>query len=142
VADLEIRPTLRFILLGYAAAGAVELAALVWWLLRPDALSMVVWIAASALLLWPLARHLERQRIRCALQGGHLRYQYGIFSTTVKTIPVAKIQDVTVKRSLMQRIWGVGNLRIETAGQASALEIPNVENPARTAEKILAASSG
>ena len=85
-----------------------------------------------------MARHLERQRIRCRLEGGHLRYEHGIFSTTVKTIPVANIQDVTVRRTLTQRLWGVGDLRIETAGPSSALEIAGVDHPQQIAEKILA----
>jgi len=64
-------------------------------------------VAAVAALLyaWPAIRHLERQRIRCRLEGGNLRYEEGLLSTTVKTVPVAHIQDVTVRRGLVQRMW-------------------------------------
>jgi len=140
MADLEIRPTLRFIRLGYAAVGLLAVGAAIWWLLQPGSLALSVLAAAVVLLLWPAAHHLERQRTRCRLAGGHLRYEQGIFSTTVKTIPAAKIQDVTVKRSLLQKIWGVGDLRIETAGHASTLEIRNVEAPEELARRILEAA--
>lgn len=138
--DLEIRPTLRFILAGYIAVGLVELAALILWINRRDTVALVALALACLLVFWPLARHIERQRIRCRLEGPNLRYQYGLLSTTVKTIPVAKIQDVTVSRSIVQRLWGVGNLRIETAGQSGALEIADVEQPEMLSERVLAAA--
>jgi len=140
MAELEIRPTMRFIRLGYATVAALLGAALVWWANRQDAASLAAVAAAAVLLAWPMARHVQRQRIRCRVAGGQLRYEEGLLSTTTKTIPVAGIQDVTVRRSLGQRIWGVGNLRIETAGHASALEISNVEDPQGWADKILEAS--
>ena len=139
--ELEIRPTMRFIRVGYVAVGVVLIAAIVWWSTTQDNLSLAGVAAAALLFLWPISRHLERQRIRCRLESGQLRYEYGLLSTTVKTIPVAGIQDVTVRRTLMQRLWGVGNLRIETAGQASALEIANIEDPQTIADAILAASA-
>ena len=140
MAELEIRPTMRFIRVGYAAVGLLLIAAIVWWSTRQDNLSLAGVAAAALLFLWPMSRHLENQRIRCRLEGGQLRYEYGILSTTVKTIPVSGIQDVTVRRTLTQRLWGVGNLRIETAGQASALEIANIEDPQKVADTILASS--
>ncbi|MBI3667780.1 MAG: PH domain-containing protein [Acidobacteria bacterium] len=136
---VEIRPTLRFIRLGYAVAGGLLLAALVWW--ATDKGNPYPVIVALLVLLWPASRHLKRQRVRCRLEGGHLRYQAGLVSTTVKTIPINKIQDVTVRRSLTQRLWGVGTLRIESAGQSSALEIANVDDPEQAAKKILEAQS-
>ena len=140
--DLEFRPTLRFILLRYLLVSLLELAAIVWWVLQRDTLSLAAWVATALLYLWPIAKHIERQRIRCMLGGGHLRYEYGIFSTTVKTVPVAKIQDVTVHRTLNQRIWGVGDLQIQTAAESGPITIVNVEEPERAAEQILAAARG
>lgn len=138
MADLEIRPTMRFIAAGYALAGVLFLAALAWWIAQRDAASEAVLLGSAALLLWPAARHLQRQRTRCSLQNGQLRFESGLFTTTVKSIPVANIQDVTVRRTLNQRIWGVGDLLIESAGKSSALEIVNVDDPQKCAERILA----
>jgi uncharacterized membrane protein YdbT with pleckstrin-like domain len=135
--EFEIRPTMRFILIGYALVVTLLAAAFIWWALEQTTVSLGAVIAAVLLLAWPIARHLERQRVRCRLEGGQLRYESGLFTTTVKTIPVASIQDVTVRRSFAQRIWGIGDLRIETAGKSSALEIANVEDPQKSADQIL-----
>lgn len=141
MADMEIRPTMRFIKVGYVITGLLLVAALVWWRMQPDNnLTLAAVAVSAALLLWPVSRHVKRQRICCRLEGDHLRYECGLVSTTVKTIPVAGIQDVTVRRSFIQRIWGVGNLRIETAGQASALEIDNINDPQKVADLILAST--
>ena len=142
MADMEIRPTMRFIKLGYIVTGALLVAALVWWRMQQDNLSLAAVAVSAALLLWPITRHTKRQRIIVRVEGDHLRYQQGLVSTTVKTIPIAGIQDVTVRRSLGQKIWGVGNLRIETAGQSSALEIDNINDPQKVADLILASAKG
>lgn len=141
MAEMDLRPTMKFILLRYGLVSVAELAAVVWWLDRRDTLSVAAWMAVTLLYLLPIIKHIERQRIRCRLTGGHLRYEEGVFSTTVRTMPAAKIQDVTVRRSLGQRMWGVGNVRIETAGESSALEIADVDDPETVAQTILAAAA-
>jgi len=141
-AELEIRPTMRFIKLGYLGAGALLAAALVWWGMEQTATRMAAVIAAALLMAWPAARHVKRQRVRCRLEGSSLRYEEGLFSTIVKSVPISNIQDVTVRRGAMQRIWGVGDIRIETAGHGSGLEIANVEAPQEAADRILAARGG
>ena len=142
MADMEVRPTMLFIRLGYILTAVLLAAALVWWRMQQDNLSLAAVGVSAVLLLWPITRHIKRQRICLRLEGDHLRYQRGLVSTTVKTIPIAGIQDVTVRRSVGQKIWGVGDLRIETAGQASALEIDNINDPQKVADLILASAKG
>ena len=138
--DLEIRPTMRFIRVGYLVVAILLGMAIYWWRVQPGAVSTAAMVVAALLMLWPMERHLNRQRTCCRLQADHLRYEHGLVTTTVKTIPLANIQDATVRRRLSQRLWGVGDVRIETAGQASAIEILNVEHPQQVADQILAAA--
>jgi hypothetical protein len=42
-----------------------------------------------------------------------------------------------VDQRIAQRLWNVGNLSIETAGGASRLVIPNVDNPQALADDIM-----
>ena len=141
MADLEIRPTLRFIRLGYLGAGSLLVAALIWLGIDQSQLPMAATAGAAVLLFWPAVRHLKRQRLRCLLEGGQLRYHEGLVSTTVRTIPVANIQDVTVRRGPLQRLFGVGDIRIETAGDSSAVEIHNVDDSQSVADRLLAAKA-
>lgn len=140
MADLEIRPTMRFIRIGYLVVLILLGTAIYWWIEQPGTMSQAAMVVAGLLMLWPIERHLNRQRTCCRMEGDHLRYEHGLVTTTVKTIPLANIQDATVRRRLSQRLWGIGDLRIETAGQASAIEIFNVENPQQVADQILAAA--
>jgi putative membrane protein len=139
MAELEIRPTMKFIRLGYVAVLALLVAALIWWGMAQDQTVLGGVGAAALLLFWPALRHVQQRRVRCRLDGVNLRYEEGLLSTTTRTIPVSNIQDVTVSRGLMQRLWGVGNLRIETSGDSPAVEIANVDDPQPIADRILAA---
>ena len=50
-------------------------------------------------------------------------------SKTTRNIQISKIQDVRVDQSVSQRIFNVGDLSIETAGESSRLTVHNVDNP-------------
>jgi uncharacterized membrane protein YdbT with pleckstrin-like domain len=52
------------------------------------------------------------------------------------------VQDVRVDQSATQRMFGIGNLSIETAGEASRLTIRNIDQPQSVADQVLAASHG
>ncbi|MFB3826406.1 MAG: PH domain-containing protein [Bryobacteraceae bacterium] len=131
-----IRPTFKFIRLGYALAGLVVLAAVVAW---ATVLPQAWWlpIAAAALLLWPLQKHIKRNLTSITIAGDKLRYETGLLSKTTRTIQLSKVQDVRVDQNLGQRILGVGNLSIETAGETSRLTIANIDAPQRAADHIV-----
>jgi uncharacterized membrane protein YdbT with pleckstrin-like domain len=59
---------------------------------------------------------------------------------STRNISLPKVQDARVDQSVMQRMFGIGDLSIETAGEASRLTIRNVDQPQQVADEILAAS--
>jgi uncharacterized membrane protein YdbT with pleckstrin-like domain len=65
-----------------------------------------------------------------------LRYETGLLSRTTRTILVSRVQDVTVRQRLGQRLFGLGDLSIETAGEASRLTISQVDRPQEIADRI------
>jgi len=56
---------------------------------------------------------------------------------TTRTIQLSKVQDVRVDQRPGQRMFGVGDISIETAGEASRLTIPDVDHPQTFADEIL-----
>ena len=46
----------------------------------------------------------------------------GIISTTVDTVPLAKITDLSLRRTIPGRILGYGSLAVETAGQKGGID--------------------
>src|SRR5262249_49863726 len=135
VADLTIRPTAKFIKAGLVLTGIVFLGLDVLAVYE----SLPLWSLAIPLLvfLWPGVRALRRRLTCTVISGDRLRYETGVTSKTTRNIQLSKVQDVRVDQHLLQRIWNVGNLSIETAGEASRLTIPNVDHPQSLADEIM-----
>ena len=142
MADTVIRPTGKFIKLGALALAAGILGVnIAWWTLNTKG-DLAGWAPAVlfVLLLWPGARLLRRRFTKATISGDRLRYETGLASKTTRTIQLSKIQDVRVDQSLVQRLLGVGDISIETAGETSRLTIGNVDAPQETADAIMNAA--
>jgi uncharacterized membrane protein YdbT with pleckstrin-like domain len=74
------------------------------------------------------------------LDGDHLTLESGLLSRTRRTLDMAKVQDVTVHQTVAQRLLGVGDLCLETAGESGSLGISGIDDPRGVADEILAAS--
>lgn len=133
-----IRPSLKFIKAGYLFTLLIVLAASGLAIAYERPLS----IAAIALLLflWPAQCHLRRQITKMSILEDKLRYETGLLSKTTRTIQLSKVQDVTVRQRLGQRLFGVGDLSIETAGETSRLTVANIDGPQAIADDIIAVS--
>ena len=134
--DLVVRPTAKFLKAGFAVALLIvlvlEYLILTYWDGTP-----LLMIAPVAILLWPAMRALERQFTRATISGDRLRFESGITSKSTRTLQLAKVQDVKVDQGLMQRLFNIGNISIETAGETSRLSIPNVDDAQDLADEIL-----
>jgi uncharacterized membrane protein YdbT with pleckstrin-like domain len=93
-------------------------------------------IASVLLLIWPVKRHIQRQSVKLTIAGEKLRYETGMASKSTRIIQLPKVQDVRAIQSLSQRMFGVGDLSIETAGENSRLVVENLDNPQQLAEQI------
>ena len=136
--DLIIRPTAKFLKAGAIAAALVFLALEILYLAEWES-SHPHWlmILPPLVLLWPAARWLRRQAIRAVVTGDRLRYETGFASKSTRTIQLSKVQDVRVEQQVTQRIFNVGDLSIETAGEASRLTLASVDDPHKLADEIM-----
>ena len=137
--DLTIRPTAKFIMLRAIISVlfflAVEIAWYTQW--RDNEKLQFVPIVAFVVLIWPLPGALRRQFTKTTITGDRLHYETGVLAKTTRTIQLSKLQDLRVDQTFTQRMFGVGNLSIETAGAASWEAIRDVDNPQRVADEIL-----
>ena len=115
--DRLIRPSMKSVGAVYLLA-LIVLAAGIWAYYR-YATDEPAWLMALPLVafLIPLKMHLQRRSVTLRLHEGHLTIESGFLSRTRRTVDMAKIQDVTVSQTLGQRLWGVGDLRLESAGE-------------------------
>ena len=138
MSDVTIRPTAKFLKAGAILAAIVflglEIAYLALWTEKMDHWVMAI---PPLILLWPAVRWLRRQTSKAVISGDRLRYESGMAAKSTRTIQLSKIQDVRVEQRIAQRMWDVGDISIETAGEASRLTIRNVDKPQALADEIM-----
>jgi len=142
MADIVIRPSMKFIKAGYLVTLIFIVAGIVltYKYLPEGQPRWIPWLWI-VLILWPIKRHIQRQSIKLTISGEKLRYETGMASKSTRIIQLPKVQDVRVIQSFGQRMLGVGNLSIETAGENSRLMVENLDHPEQLAEQITDASS-
>jgi len=137
---------MKSVMAAYVLAIAVALAGM-WGIYRysdshtdmPRAPTWVYLIPLIALLP-PLSMHLKRRVVTLRIHDGHLTLESGFLSRTRRTVDMVKIQDVTVRQTLGQRLMGTGDLLLESAGESGAMGIRNLDRPREIADGILNSS--
>jgi uncharacterized membrane protein YdbT with pleckstrin-like domain len=135
--DRVIHPTLKFIRAAYLIELCLIVAA---FIVQKTVIEQGPWWIPLVLLilpLWTLFRHIRRLSVKLSLTGDKLRFETGILSKSTRTIQLAKVQDVRVDQSLAQRIFGVGTIAIETAGEHSRLSVDDIDRPQIVADEIM-----
>jgi putative membrane protein len=139
VPELIVRPTAKFLKAAAILAGlvflALEVLCVTSW--NEAAGTPLIMIAPVLILLWPALRAVERRFTKAVISGDRLRYETGITSKSTRTIQLTKVQDVKVDQRMMQRLFNIGDISIETAGETSRLTIPNVDDAQTLADDIL-----
>ena len=137
--ELIIQPTAKFLKAGTILTAlvflALEIAYFVYWQ-DQEALKFLP-LVAPVIFLWPGSRWLRRRYTRAVVSGDRLRYEAGLASKSTRTIQLSKLQDVRVDQSLMQRIFNIGDVSMETSGETSRLTISNIDNPQTVADDLL-----
>jgi uncharacterized membrane protein YdbT with pleckstrin-like domain len=143
VSDFTIRPTLKFIKAGAIAAAlvflALEIAYLAEW--RDQA---PTWVMAlpPLILLWPLVRWLRWRAVRIVVTADRLRYETGLLSRDARNLELSKLQCVNVHQSMMQRLFNVGGIGFETAGQGTWTPMRHVDSPHQLADELMNRAHG
>ncbi len=99
------------VLAGAATAGILRAAAALDWI-------VVAVLAVS--LLWLVARYLRWSTTRLLVTTTRLIHRRGLVSRTGREIPLEQLSDVSYRQSVIQRVLGAGDLRLESAGRDSA----------------------
>src|SRR5208283_549217 len=142
MSEMRIRPTMKFIYMGYVVVMVIVVASVVAlerMQLPPEIpASLRPWIPflPVLLLLWPVKRHLLNRLTKMTILDDKLRYERGLLSRTTRTILISRVQDVTVHQRISQRVFDVGDVSVETAGEASRETIFNIDRPQEIADHI------
>jgi len=139
MADTVIRPTQKWVRLSYTIWFLLAFVLVFTWnnYLPEKPFWVPVAVIAALWLIWPLRLQIRRRFTKMILEGDKLRLEVGVFSKTTRTLQLSKIQDVSVKQTLTQRLWGVGDLGIETAGESGRMTISDIDQPQSIADQLM-----
>jgi len=136
----SISPTLMFVKVGYAlaAVGALLLVA-VTSLVFGELISISLSILLGLLLfLIPAFYHIKKKMVRYTLTDSKLEIDEGFISRTTRSVPIRRIQDVTVSAGAMQRLLGFGDLMIDNASDdGGKVVLKNINTPKNYADVLL-----
>lgn len=136
----SIRPTFLFIGIGYilAAVAAVGLSILLAMFAGQYISAPIAVLITLPLLLIPAVKHLRRNTIKYTLTDSKIEIDQGFLARKTRNIPLRNIQDVTVSTTILQRIFGFGDLVIENASEIGGQTLlDNIPDPRRHAELLL-----
>ena len=135
---LTTRPTLLFVKLGYAVAILGALALTILLAMIPQVPWYVSVLLALLVLLIPAYYHLKRNMIRYTVTDSRIEIDHGLIARTTRAIPLNKIQDVTVSRTIPQRLLGFGDVVIDNSSEINGKTIlRNIDNPRDCADLLL-----
>jgi membrane protein YdbS with pleckstrin-like domain len=132
-----VRPSVKLIKLAYFSALVLAVAvillslnynqpAIYWLLLIP----LVITIVAAT-------KHAVRRTTTLVIEDGRVRHESGILSKSSRVMDLTKVQDVRMDQTLAQRMLGIGNVSLETAGETSRITIVGVDDPRQVSDHIL-----
>jgi membrane protein YdbS with pleckstrin-like domain len=132
----RIRPS--FYSVGTAYIGAAMFSVLAIAIFGYFGLPIGISLALSLIsFVFPLVRHIQRNRMVYTLTPNKIEIDFGIFSKTVRNIPLRSAQDVTISAAVIERIIGIGNVIIDSAAEAGKIQMRQIPDPRKHADLIL-----
>ena len=83
-----------------------------------------------------LYKGLERNRNIWAVTNLRVIDEFGVFTNNSKESPLDKINNVSFRQSLWGKIFGFGNVQIQTAAEIGSTTYTMVQGPARLKDSI------
>lgn len=132
----RVRPTFFKIAMSYSLAALMTVGATV---LIAYLGGSVIWVWAALLVLFtiPLIQHLSRNQISYTLRPEKIEIEQGLFSRTTQNLALRHINNVAVNQSLPERLLGIGDVLIDSAGTADKIALKSIRNPRQHANMIL-----
>lgn len=85
----------------------------------------------------PLYRLWQRRRTRYTLSNLRLEIESGLVSRTTRCIPLPSVRDVTTRASLVKRLFGVGDVLIDSAATTGKIPLTDLRRAREFANLIL-----
>jgi len=137
---MVLRSSIKLIIVAYAVSGLLAIAVIAFASSTP----LIAGLSTYWLLVIPALvalragiKHVTRLATKLIITEDRVRYETGILSKSTRVMELSKVQDVRMDQRMGQRIIGVGNVSLETAGETSRIEMANIDGPQKVADHIL-----
>ena len=136
----SITPTLMFVKIGYvltaiAALFLVAVASAFAYLIVPIWLAVILGLLIFVI---PAFYHIKKKLVRYTLTETKLEIDEGFISRNTRSIPLRRIQDVTVVATATQRLLGIGDLMIDNASDdGGKVLLKDINSPKDHADTLL-----
>jgi len=136
---MQVRQSVKLILAAYAVCGLMEGLIVAYWLVSEPRSNRIwlLFIIPIVLQIIAAKRHAEKLASTLTVSDGRIRYETGMLSRTTRTLELAKVQDVRVDQSPLQRLLDMGDLSLETAGESGRLVMTAIDRPRAVADELL-----
>jgi uncharacterized membrane protein YdbT with pleckstrin-like domain len=109
----------------------------IWAGLATGTALIITAVIAVVVVVWTL---LETIRWKYTITNRRVFVRHGLVSVNEQTARLERVQDVTLRQTLFDRLFGVGKLDIDTAGsEGGALEFKALTQPTQVREVLDAA---
>ncbi len=135
----SVNPTLKFVMAGYLLAVISAFLVVAFFsVFLPGVGSVFAVFAGLALLLIPAFFHLKRKLVRYTLTEANLEIDAGLISRTITNVPLRRVQDVTVRTTISQRMLGFGDIIVDNAGtDGQQVILKDIDSPRRHADILM-----
>jgi uncharacterized membrane protein YdbT with pleckstrin-like domain len=100
----------------------------------------VGWIIGAVVLVltlgWFGLKYLQWANINFAVTTDRLVYRSGVLAKHGKEIPLERVNDISYRQTVLERIIGTGDLSIESAGAQSRETFEDIPRPAQVQNEI------
>ena len=79
---------------------------------------------------------LRRQSSDFAVTNRRLIYRYGVVAKHGREIPLDRVNDITFRQSIFERMIGAGDLMIESGGERGQERFANISRPSKVQNVI------
>lgn len=135
---MEVRQSLKAVKAAYLLCVVLELAIVALWYAHQLPIPLEAAAVLPAILaVFVVTRHIRRRMTKITISKDLLHYESGLMSKTMRTVELAKVQDVRVSMTIWQRVFNIGNVSLETAGSSSRILMESVDRPQEVANHIL-----
>src|SRR5580658_562149 len=135
---MEVRQSLKAVKAAYLLCLLAEIAlAGMWWYFTPDVTFLAVAPIPVVMAVFVVIRHIQRRMTKITISSDRLHYESGLLSKSTRTVELVKVQDVRVSQTLLQRVFNIGAVSLETAGSSSRIFMESVDQPQEVANHIM-----